>query len=1401
MLHYFLSAVVQHWSVRRYLILAFVTGLMLPFGVPVTSVSAATYTWTGSGSNGNWGDIFQWAGFNAPPTGGVNTDIVLRGSDTSPDIQGIGNNNVNYDIDSIILSPLYTGGSTMFLSGGDLTVDNEIVNDSAQELQFNSVVHLGDQFLAVDASIGDIIFHSAVDATGANPIISVSGLGDVFFDGGIAGGSDTMLNVLGGTFVRIGGALQSLKELNVSGSGTVQLRNSFVSFPSELSVNLASDATFDLNNIHLLMNRLSGNGSVDLGTATLTLQHNLNSTFSGIISGAGNIRHLSSSGTLTLLGNNSYTGTTTITGGAIRIFSSSNLGSGDIHFDFGDGTLETTGTMTNSRAVTIGADNSATFDVTGAFTQSGLISGNATTVLIKKGGGTFTTTATFGIPFRGDIEINEGVFDLAGSGNVLSEDTNVAIGSLGTFSVNNPEGVGNLSGSGLVVLNQQLNVGFDDASTTYAGVISGAGGLAKMGTGTLSLLGDSSYTGATTITRGTIKLGDSSRLSDDTDVAVGALGTFDLNGFGEVVHSISGAGTIRLGGGTLSVGEVSGTRTFSGDILEAGEIGKKGGGTLVLAGNNTFSLLNIKNGIVQVSHQGNLGSGSIVLGTGGFFDTGTGTFRTTDSFTNVRPILTTSPKSIIHVDNGTTLTQSGVVSGTLGGGFSQEGALTKRGGGTLVLAASNTYRGDTSIEEGVVRLDDSERIGNGSQVVILSGASLDLDNNAESVGGLLGVGEVDTGGSAGRLRVRTGSWGGDITGSGGLTKIISGFLHIQAPQSYTGSTLIDEGTLRLFGAGQLSDATDVTIASGATWDLNDISDTVDSINGAGSVLLGGATLTVDENSGSTRTFSGVISESGTFVKKGTHTLTLAEANTYTGPTSIDGGTLRLSGNGKLSTSTDVNVAAGATFDLISATTSINNLTGSGSVVLNSNSALFVGQNGGSSTFGGVVSGAGDFAHLGAGTLTLTGNNTYTGTTSIALGTIKLGASDRLADSTDVDVLAAAATFDLNGMDETVDSIGGAGSILLGGGTLQVGAANGSRTFSGVISGTGELRKVGKGSQVLTGANTFTGTTFVDGGELALSGGGSIDQQTMAIGHNPGDDGTVTVDGPATTWNLNNKLLIGSNGGAGRLNISNGATVTVASQVGIGSSLSVGTLSLDGGTFELSSGKIFIDIAGILQGQGDVLGDILSNGTVSPGNSAGILSATSSYVQNASGSLLIEIGGTILGTEYDQLDITGTARLDGELRVQLIDGFVPSINDVFEILKASNGVVDVFATESLPNLGDGMDWDVQYNAFGAVLEVIATFTADFDLDGDVDGEDLTDPINGWEARYGVDLDGGNFLDWQRQFGSGVPLLASSQAVPEPNTIVLLLLGFLGLLVPRQLGFRFFFRSTFAVVTWH
>jgi len=1020
----------------RTLVNALVLGLMSCW-VAVGTVSAATFTWGGSGTNGNWGDNTQWAFALAPPTNGFNTDIVMEGSDTSPDIQDIFNNNVDYDIDSITLSSSYTGASTMVLAGGELTVDNEIVNNDTQQLEFDPVIHMGDSFLSIRPNSGEIDFDSALDVMFTGSTIAATGGGNILFDGGIsrdfASITDTVLSISGGTFVRIGGSASPIGQVNIT-DGTLQI-NSSSNLGGNTNVDVFSGSIFDLNNFNENIDVLTGSGSVDLGSAQL----------------------------------------------------------------------------------------------------------------------------------------------------VVGEDAS------------------------------------EDASFTFSGVISGTGGITKDKDGEIVLTGSNTYTGLTSIDNGTLRLSGSGRISNSSDVSIFGPATFDLNGISDTVDSIQGAGTIRLGGGILTVDETAGTRTFSGNILESGEMQKNGGGTLVLSGSNTFTLLDINAGTVRVSSQGNLGSGTIELSSG--------TLNTTASFTNARAINTNSSSAAIDVNTSTTLTQTGTISGT--------GNIEKEGNGTLAYSAANTYTGDTEINDGTLRLNVSNAISNSSDVIMVSGATLDLNNRTDTVRSLSGTGgSVDTGGSGGRLTVNASSgtftWGGVISGSGGFTKSGNHTQIISAAQTYTGTTNINDGLLQFTGGGDFSLSSDISVASGATWDLNGLTDQVDSISGGGNILLGGATLLVDENSASTRTFSGVISEAGNFQKIGSHTLVFTGNNTYTGTTTMDAGVLRVgsssnlgggslifdsgtlnttgsftnsravsinsgdsatfdvnggttltqtgvftagstttlvkvgtgtfalnSSNGNnftgdilvsagtlqfgsgdtVGNATDVSVSGGATFS-ITQTEGIDSLSGSGSVTIASGQLLEIGLDNSSSTFSGIISGTnGRFGKAGTGVLTLTNSNTYSGATTITGGTLRLSGSGRLSDSTDVSV-SSGATFDINDVTDAIDALTGAGSVLLGAGganSLTVGSNNGSGTFSGDISEAGGFIKVGAGTQTLSGSNNWTAGTQINGGTLRIS-------STIS---NLGN-GLIQINGGTleSTATLNNVKSIQLNAGGGTLDVDAGTTFSM-----------------------------------------------------------------------------------------------------------------------------------------------------------------------------------------------------------------------------------------------------------------
>ena len=245
-------------------------------------------------------------------------------------------------------------------------------------------------------------------------------------------------------------------------------------------------------------------------------------------------------------------------------------------------------------------------------------------------------------------------------------------------------------------------------------------------------------------------------------------------------------------------------------------------------------------------------------------------------------------------------------------------------------------------------------------------------------------------------------------------------------------------------------------------------------------------------------------------------------------------------------------------------------------------------------------------------------------------------------------------------------------------------------------------------------------------------------------------------------------------GTGEVDAANGLTLDFGANVtGFGSIDTPNSASIpviNNGNITGNSLAEPVTLTGYVKGVG-TCDNCNITGTDAPGFSPAIVNRGSvSY----NGTLEIEIGGTSAG-DFDQLNHilgAGIADLGGTFDISLINGFLPSVGDTFEIITAVT-VLDTFAVEDLPDIG-GLLWDVSYNPTSVVLSVNTPFTADFDLDGDVDSDDLNDPVDGWQARYGTDLDGGNFLDWQRQFGSGVPPLSGSTTVPEPSSVVLLLL---------------------------
>jgi autotransporter-associated beta strand protein len=162
------------------------------------------------------------------------------------------------------------------------------------------------------------------------------------------------------------------------------------------------------------------------------------------------------------------------------------------------------------------------------------------------------------------------------------------------------------------------------------------------------------------------------------------------------------------------------------------------------------------------------------------------------------------------------------------------------------------------------------------------------------------------------------------------------------------------------------------------------------------------------------------------------------------------------------------------------------------------------------TFSGPISGPGGLSKIGAGTLILSGTSSYSGATNINAGTVQAGAANAFSPNSAFNV-GAGTTLDLNSLSQTIGSLSGSGPVTLGASTLMAlttGNDNTSTTYSGVISGSGGLTKIGTGNFVLSGANSYTGPTNVNGGILWVNG--SITASTLIVNAGGTLGGTGTV---------------------------------------------------------------------------------------------------------------------------------------------------------------------------------------------------------------------------------------------------------------------------------------------------
>lgn len=413
----------------------------------------------------------------------------------------------------------------------------------------------------------------------------------------------------------------------------------------------------------------------------------------------------------------------------------------------------------------------------------------------------------------------------------------------------------------------------------------------------------------------------------------------------------------------------------------------------------------------------------------------------------------------------------------------------------------------------------------------------------------------------------TGEWTTEITGAGGFTKAGAGTLTFGGTQSYTGATHVSAGVLEL--EADLSQSI-VTVDAGAELSIP-ATQQIGGLAGAGDVDLNAFTLAAGGLNTDT-TFSGAFKGTGGFMKSGSGRMTLTGSSSHTGGTLITGGTLALGTGGGLV----------------------------GSIL---NNSAFVVDNTDNITLAGAISGTGTVEKSGSGTLTLSGNNSYAGLTTVNNGMLSITHNNGLGATSAGTTLAGGATLQLKdgiSVSEDISTTGAAtlqfhsgANTLLGDLTaadsLTVQNLSGFQTISGDVNAAGQTLTIdndgffvsygavtaqavsfgGHGhSRLLSGANAMNSvSTFettgllelVNGGALTIGEAGVSSDHTVSILTQSGD---LTIAGDVTTTGTLLQLMAGRTAAAGT---ASGGDIIVSGAP----TLSVGT----GGQIQLFTGSV------------------------------------------------------------------------------------------------------------------------------------------------------------------------------------------------------------------------------------